>query len=120
MSTKEQIFQEIYVCLKKVSTPVIYILIGIGANYTDHFRKGTLNKKQAFISGAMGIAIGFMAWKLCKTMGWESHEGYLIPAATMAGERIIPYLIEFMPKAIKAIFEKKVGGIKDDEQPNSN
>lgn len=120
MSTKEQIINEIYEGLKKISTPIIYILIGIGANYTDHFRKGTLNKKQAIISGLMGIFIGFMTWKLCKTLGWESHEGYLIPAATMAGERIVPYLIEFMPKAIKSIFEKKVGEIKDNEQPNSN
>jgi hypothetical protein len=115
MSTKEQIFNEIYDCLKKISTPIIYILIGVGANLTDHYRKGTLNKKQAFISGAMGIVIGYMTWKLCRTLGWESHEGYLIPAATMAGERIVPYLIEFMPKAIKSIFEKKVGEIKDNE-----
>lgn len=107
---KQDILTQIYEWLKSISTPLIYVLIGIGANYTDHYRKGTLTWKQAIVSGVMGIVVGYISWAVCNAQGWQEHEGYIIPVATMAGERIVPYLIQAMPELIKKIVEKKTNG----------
>lgn len=106
----KQPLNDFYDWLKAASTPIMYILMGVGAVLTDHYRKGTLTMKQAIVSGVMGVVSGYLAWSLCHAQGWESHAGYLIPVATMAGERVVPYLIQVSPEWIKKIFEKKIDG----------
>ena len=89
--------------------PVFYTLLGIMANYTDHFRKGTLTKRQAIISGLFGIVTGAAMYELCMAFGFQRHLGYVIPVATMAGERILPYLLEQSTKLLAKFLTKKFG-----------
>lgn len=101
------VLKEVYEFLLLISTPLIYIVIGIGANLTDHYRKGTLTKRQAVVSALLGFFCGFSSWHICHAFGLHKHAGYIVPVATMAGERIVPMLIANSPSWLKKIIEKK-------------
>lgn len=94
MKHNEDLITQIYDQLKIWSTFIAYNMIGIAANYADHYRKGTLTKKQAIVSGVMGIVTGYLAYQVCVYYGFDKQMGLIIPAATMLGERIIPYIMD--------------------------
>lgn len=94
MKNNPDIMTQFYEQLKVWSTFIAYNMIGIAANYADHYRKGTLTKKQAIVSGVMGIVSGYMAYQICIHYGFYKQMGLVIPAATMLGERLIPYIID--------------------------
>lgn len=115
MKHNEDFFNWLYSNLKIWSSFVAYNLIGIAANYADHYRKGTLTKKQAIVSGVMGIVTGYLAFQLCIHFKLNSQMGLIIPAATMLGERVIPYIMDNGFGLLIKWVNKKSGG--KDELP---
>lgn len=107
---REDLITQVYLFCKKISMPVFYTLLGIMANYTDHYRKGTLTKRQAIISGLFGIVSGAAIYEMCMALGFQRHLGYVVPVATMAGERILPFLLDNNTKLIARFINKKFGG----------
>ena len=123
MSHEQDTLNQLYLFLKKISMPTFYILLGIMANYTDHYRKGTLNKKQVIISGIFGISAGYSAFEACLALNLLRHAGYIVPVITVAGEKIFPYIIEktttFLDKIVKFLEAYTTKNKKESNEPPS-
>ena len=98
-----------YEQLRHLSTAIVYILMGIAANLVDHYRKGTFSRKQVIISGIMGVVSGYLAYQFCIHFGLMRQAGYIVPVATMAGEKLIPYIMDNSLGWLTRFIEKKGG-----------
>jgi len=99
----------LYEQIRHLSTAIVYILMGVAANLVDHYRKGTFSKKQVIISGVMGVVTGYLAYQFCLYFDLTRQAGYIVPVATMAGEKIIPYIMDNALGWLTKFIEKKGG-----------
>lgn len=79
----------------KFSTWIISILVGITAKISyEVYVKRTLSILQWFAIIGMSLISGYMMSIYCHSNGWSSQGQYLVPIATLMGEKIFIYLIE--------------------------
>lgn len=81
--------------LGKFSTWIVSISVGITAKISyEIYVKRTLSILQWFAIIAMSLVSGYMMSVYCHSHGWNSQGQYLVPIATLMGEKIFIYLIE--------------------------
>ena len=111
----ENAWNEFALLLGKFSTYIFGITIGIlGKLSYEIYMKRTMNFLQWTAVVGMSVFTGYVTSVYCNANGFETQAQFIVPLATLLGEKLFIYLIENH----KQIFEMLFGWLKQKKTNN--
>lgn len=105
MQDKQDFINQVFEFFTRSGMWIVSVLVGVMAKISNEILNGRkLNVWQWL--GIVGVSVffGYMAHQYCENSNMQNSEGYVVPLATLFGERIMVYCTRNFKSIVARIF----------------